>query len=202
MFLPFLVPVVNNTGGELDICLSKRLVAFSPPAFAVKRWRETSAEFWCRAFLSHYWPVVPFQNWNSETLSFQSSCLIGAPFDLKIKQHIFWQNEMQLVWSHSKSSPSANRHWWATLNESDRRGGLGGHSFWKYEKFKLVVLVGLRGGWGWCRGDGKQASKSRLTFSNLGLTQDHVVQVIILSTVSDGHHKCRKKSILSILVEK
>ena len=122
MFLPFLVPVVNNTGGELDICLSKRLVAFFPPAFTVKRWRETSAEFWCRAFLSHYWPVVPFQNWNSETLSFQSSCLIGAPFDLKIKQHIFWQNEMQLVWSHSKSSPSANRHWWATLNQ---RGGVG-----------------------------------------------------------------------------
>ena len=36
MFLPFLVPVVNNTGGELDICLSKRLVAFFPPAFAVR----------------------------------------------------------------------------------------------------------------------------------------------------------------------
>ena len=171
MFLPFLVPVVNNTGGELDICLSKRLVAFFPPAFTVKRWRwEISAEFWCRAFLSHYWPVVPFQNWNSETLSFQGSCLIGAPFDLKIKQHIFWQNEMQLVWSHSKSSPSANRHWWATLNQR------GGHSPWKYEKFKLVVLVGIRGGWGWCRGDGEHASKIRLTFSNLELTQDHVVQ--------------------------
>ena len=31
MFLPFLVPVVNNTGGELDICLLKKgLVAFFP----------------------------------------------------------------------------------------------------------------------------------------------------------------------------
>ena len=38
MFLPFLVPVVNNTGGELDICLLKKgLVAFFSPAFAGKR---------------------------------------------------------------------------------------------------------------------------------------------------------------------
>ena len=37
MFLPFLVPVVNNTGGELDICLLKRLVAFFSPAFAGMR---------------------------------------------------------------------------------------------------------------------------------------------------------------------
>ena len=38
MFLPFLVPVVNNTGGELDICLLKKgLVAFFSLAFAGKR---------------------------------------------------------------------------------------------------------------------------------------------------------------------